>query len=124
MELAYRLHRFAVRVGIVGALGWGITVGDLLQGLWAAAVVVGFMCGGIGALLHEYDKSRPGRLDPVHPAGRPMTISGYGYLAVIVVAGFVPTGVAIAMLVGVIADFWMGHHVVMSQRRAPAYVPV
>ncbi len=119
MALAFQLQRLVTRLGVAVALSWGVLAGAPLRGLWAAAWIVGLMCGGIGALIHEYDATRPGNRYPVHADGRRVRTSGFCYLAVAIVAGVFPPGLAAALLLGVVVDFWAGHYVAAAERRLP-----
>ncbi|MGI9596373.1 MAG: hypothetical protein ACR2QK_09445, partial [Acidimicrobiales bacterium] len=89
-------------------------------GLWAAACIIGLVSGGAGALINEYQKQRAAASDPRLAAESNLTmLSGFGYLAGAMIAGWFPAVLTVAVLVGILADFGAGHHIARSQLRQP-----
>lgn len=118
MALALRVQRLVAAVGAGLVLFWGAIVGSPLFGLWVAVLVVALVTGGIGGLTGEYYKQRTAATDPRLTAESNLSmLSGFGYLVVAIIAAFVPTLLAIALLIGILVDFGADHHVARSQLR-------
>jgi thiamine biosynthesis lipoprotein ApbE len=118
LPLALFMQRWSTfAVGSLALLAGGVW-GGFQFGLWVAALVVGFLCLGLGATLHEWALHRKSQRRDQSPesaeiySARMVKASGIGYVAVASLAGWTAIFHPLVMVLslgGILADFAADH---------------
>ncbi|MEM9131929.1 MAG: hypothetical protein AAF962_03535 [Actinomycetota bacterium] len=125
MDLALRAQRWTAGFGIALFLGWAALAGEVVVGLWAATWLAGVTCCGTGAVVNEMEKRGNGgrRPDPPRTNAREVLASGFGYLAIGMLAGAFHPVITMVGLVVALVDFAAGHPIagrLLGRPDAPA----